>query len=62
MAARKTEVKLFYCKDCRFGEPDMKFENLSFDGKPTLLKCPYSQWKKLFNEPACKEFKHKPLI
>ena len=55
------EKKRYYCKDCKFGEPDMKFENLSLDGKPTLLKCPYSEWKKLFNEFACSNFKHKPM-
>jgi hypothetical protein len=53
--------KQYYCRDCMYGVPDMKFENLSLEGKPTLLKCPYNEWKKLFNEPACKKFKHKPI-
>ena len=53
---KEKEVKsILHCEDCAHATPDMKFENLSLTGEPTLLICPFSQWKKLFKEPACKE-------
>jgi len=36
-----------YCKDCIHSEPNMKFENLSVNGEPTLLSCPYQEWRML---------------
>ena len=53
----KQVVPVLHCEDCAHATPDMKFENLSLDGKPTLLICPFDKWKKLFKEPACDKFK-----
>lgn len=53
--AKKEVAQVPHCEDCAHATPDMKFENLSLEGKPTLLICPFDKWKKLFKEPACKE-------
>lgn len=47
MAKPKQQQKkvIRYCNDCIHSTPDMKFENLSVDGKPTLLSCPYQEWR-----------------
>ena len=50
----KVVKPILHCEDCAHATPDMKFENLSLEGKPTLLICPFDKWKKLFKEPACK--------
>lgn len=50
----KQVAPVLHCEDCAHATPDMKFENLSLEGKPTLLICPFDKWKKLFKEPACK--------
>lgn len=52
--AKKEVAQVPHCEDCAHATPDMKFENLSLEGKPTLLICPFDKWKKLFKEPACK--------
>lgn len=52
---KREEKVVYHCEDCAHATPDMKFENLSLDGKPTLLSCPFDRWKKLFKEPACRE-------
>lgn len=51
----KEAKQIFHCEDCAHATPDMKFENLSLKGEPTLLICPFDKWKKLFKEPACKD-------
>lgn len=33
------------CRDCALSTPDMRFENLSLEGEPTLLSCPHRRWK-----------------
>ncbi len=44
--AKKNEKNIVrYCRDCALSKPDMKFENLSLDGKPTLLSCPHQEWR-----------------
>lgn len=45
MVKKKNETVIRYCRDCALSTPDMKFENLSLDGKPTLLSCPERKWK-----------------
>lgn len=46
MVKKKQQKNIIrYCKDCVHSEPNMKFENLSVDGKPTLLSCPYKEWR-----------------
>lgn len=47
MAKKKQVVEqvIRYCKDCAHSVEDTKFENLSLDGKPTLLSCPYQEWR-----------------
>lgn len=65
MASKKKQDNkpIFHCEDCAHATPDMKFENLSLEGNPTLLICPFDKWKKLFKEPACEEhFKHKSIL
>ena len=42
---KKNEKVIRFCRDCVLSTPDMKFENLSLDGKPTLLSCPHRQWR-----------------
>ena len=63
MAKKKQDDKpVFHCEDCAHATFDTKFENLSVNGEPTLLVCPFSQWRKLFKEIACDNFKHKPIL
>lgn len=45
MVKKKNETVVRYCRDCALSKPDMKFENLSLDGKPTLLSCPHQEWR-----------------
>lgn len=46
MAVKKKNEKVIrFCRDCALSKPDMKFENLSLEGKPTLLSCPYREWR-----------------
>lgn len=62
MAKKQKEViPQHYCEECYYAKPDYKFENLSIEGKPTLLICPFDKWKKLFKEKACKNFKQKSI-
>ena len=50
------------CRECKFGVEDWKHENLSCEGKPILLICPYSIGRKrLMNETACGFFQIKTL-
>ncbi len=48
-----------HCGECALGIADTKHENLSLDGKPTLVSCPQSKYKKVVSEIACKNFKEK---
>jgi len=45
MVKKKNEKVIRFCRDCVLSTPDMKFENLSLDGEPTLLSCPHRQWR-----------------
>lgn len=38
-----TEPQL--CVNCKHSSFDQKFENLSITGTPTLMICPFEQWK-----------------
>lgn len=49
-----------YCGECALAVADYKFENLSLEGKPTLVSCPYSgKYKKVVSEVACNKFQPK---
>ena len=49
-----------YCGECALGIADTKHENLSLEGKPTLVSCPYSgKYKKVVSEVACENFMEK---
>ena len=51
---------IHHCGECALGVYDMNFVNLSLDGKPTLVSCPYSgKYKKVVSEIACNNFKEK---
>lgn len=50
-----------FCCDCEHGTFDTKFENLSLDGEPTLISCPYSTRKRVVNEVGCSYFKRKTI-
>lgn len=51
-----------YCRDCAFATEDWKFENLSLEGKPTLLKCSvHTERKRIVSEKGCNNFKAKEL-
>jgi hypothetical protein len=46
MSVRKKNEKVIrFCRNCVHSTPDMRFENLSLDGKPTLLSCPERKWR-----------------
>jgi len=49
------------CGECANGTPDYKFENLSLDGKPTLVSCPYKPYKQVVTQKSCNLFKAKEL-
>lgn len=44
------------CGECAHGTPDMQFKNLSLAGEPTLVSCPFHEWKKVVSERACEKF------
>lgn len=57
---KKADEPVRYCRDCEHSVPDMKFENLSVDGEPTLLSCPYKEWRMVINTTeTCDNYKHK---
>lgn len=59
---RKTKEPtiIHHCGECASAVADTKFENLSLDGKPTLVTCPHSgKYKKVVSEIACENFKEK---
>ncbi len=48
---------VYYCRNCKYSKEDWKFENLSVDGRPTLLICDIIGWpKRLINEKACGDY------
>lgn len=47
------------CGECAHGTLDWKFDNLSLDGKPTLVKCPYKPYKQVVSEKSCNLFRPK---
>lgn len=56
------EKPVVFCRDCEYATPDMKFENLSLAGKPTLLKCSiHTERKRIISEEGCNDFKRKAL-
>lgn len=56
------EIPVVFCRDCQFSETDWKFENLSVDGKPTLLKCSiHTERKRIINEQGCNDYKSKSI-
>lgn len=60
--AKKTVIVevTHYCKECRHSTEDWKFENLSWQGKPTLLFCArHQERKRIINEKACKDYEPK---
>lgn len=57
MAARATKQLIDgTCGECAHGTPDMQFKNLSLTGEPTLIICPFTEYKHVVSEPACKLF------
>lgn len=57
MAARETKNKIDgRCGECAHGTYDMQFKNLSINGHPTLVICPFTQFKHVVSEPACEKF------
>lgn len=58
MARKKdTEIVRHTCGECGLGVFDTKHENLSLEGKPTLVSCPNSgRFKRVVSEFACKDF------
>lgn len=62
MIRKKTQEStvIHHCGECALAVFDYKFENLSLEGKPTLVSCPYSgKYKKVVSEVACVNFKEK---
>lgn len=49
----------FHCTDCAFSEWDKTFINLDFKGEPFMLKCPFTKWKKMQDNPTCDRFVNK---
>ena len=50
-------VEVHRCGECGKAVFDYKFENLSLDGKPTLISCPMSgRYKRVVSEFACNKF------
>lgn len=51
-----------YCRDCAYAVEDTKFENLSLEGKPTPLACPFKEWKIIINTTeTCENYKLKSI-
>ena len=55
----KPVQKIGTCGECAHGTFDWKFENLSLEGKPTLVKCPYKPYKQVVSEKGCNLFRPK---
>ena len=56
---KPTVEKRGTCGECGHGKYDWKFVNLSVEGKPTLVICPYKQYKMVVSERGCNLFKPK---
>lgn len=44
------------CSECAHGKPDTQWKNLSLMGQPTLVICPFTEYKHVVSEPACNLF------
>lgn len=61
-AARKNKISKeelnnrHYCIECMFAQDDMKFINLDINGKPFMLRCPFTKWKRFHNDLICDRF------
>lgn len=53
---KKVEKEKVYCDDCAYAAYDQKFENMSLDGKPTLIICPFKEWKIVVGSVGCDNF------
>lgn len=53
---KKRECVIDRCDDCRWGTYDDKFENMSLNGKPTLIICKYNKYKIVVGSIACEKF------
>lgn len=58
MAKKKEKTVIVrHCRDCVHSTPDMKFENLSLKGEPTLLSCPFKEWRMVITTTeTCSEY------
>ena len=57
---RRVNEQKHVCGDCLHGVADMKFENLSVKGEPTLVACPFQIGRKrVVSEMACGFFEPK---
>ena len=54
----KTEIN-GVCGMCVHATPDYKFENLSINGEPTLVSCPFRMYKQNINQRGCVEWKQR---
>lgn len=65
MKRLKKEVEerpVVFCRDCAHARVDEKFENLSLDGKPTLLICDIIKWpKRIITEKGCKDYQKRTI-
>lgn len=44
------------CSECGHGVFDLQFKNLSLTGEPTLVICPFTNYKHVVSEIACEKF------
>ena len=58
---KRRQLQYNVCDDCRHGHYDTRFENLSVDGEPTLIICPFQQWRRNLRERACGFFEPKKI-
>lgn len=46
-----------HCVDCTFAEVDTaQINRTAYDGRPFMLKCHFTPWKKFKTDPACDRF------
>lgn len=57
--AQEKEKKI--CDNCALAEWDMKFPNLDFQKRPTLLRCPHYEYAIIRGTLACKHYKEKQV-
>lgn len=59
---QEKQVIRHVCGECAHGTLDYSHINMSHDGQPICVVCPFFKFKRLRRETACERFKNKSSI